>query len=383
MKKTKNLAMASLLLFLLTGCSNVNNSVQNNPVQKSSVQNNSDYNWIKDEKGCKVYNPNPLPNETITWSGSCQDGYASGNGVLQWFSNGKSGNTYNGMMLNGKYNGKGISNYPDGSKYEGDWKDSKKDGNGVIIQANGTKEDVYYKDGQKLDVIEIPDGKILIQRNIYKNDVRKNPDGTKFFNTKINITINYKNEIQTKEISDVYTEEKISDALSPTILFDPKVEILTIFINGKNSNTNNYGMEGYSYIYNVKLKTWSKEKVFDNANWGWYSFFDGSDDGQPVLWHFSFAGYYAVKSQRNLNGLWVNNTMDKISPAQVSLIYKKTKQVLVSSTIGNQVMMELSKIDELAYNKASSINTINSYGEYLENSQMVNMHKMQELIRMN
>jgi len=39
--------------------------------------------WIADSHGCKVANTFPRPGETITWSGSCSNGYADGDGVLQ------------------------------------------------------------------------------------------------------------------------------------------------------------------------------------------------------------------------------------------------------------------------------------------------------------
>src|ERR1700722_3526000 len=46
--------------------------------------------WIADKKsGCRVWNPSPEPEDSITWQGSCADGFAEGNGTLQWFSNGK------------------------------------------------------------------------------------------------------------------------------------------------------------------------------------------------------------------------------------------------------------------------------------------------------
>ena len=33
-------------------------------------------NWIYDQNNCLHYNPQPLPNETITWSGKCKNNYA-------------------------------------------------------------------------------------------------------------------------------------------------------------------------------------------------------------------------------------------------------------------------------------------------------------------
>ena len=42
--------------------------------------------WILDARtDCAVWNWNPLPNESMTWSGECRDGRAYGPGVVQWF----------------------------------------------------------------------------------------------------------------------------------------------------------------------------------------------------------------------------------------------------------------------------------------------------------
>jgi hypothetical protein len=46
--------------------------------------------WITaTNQPCKIWNPMPQPNESVTWEGECKDGYASGEGVLRWTENGK------------------------------------------------------------------------------------------------------------------------------------------------------------------------------------------------------------------------------------------------------------------------------------------------------
>lgn len=46
--------------------------------------------WIQDEKtGCEIWNTNPLPNESITYSGECKDGKAHGYGEITWYKDGK------------------------------------------------------------------------------------------------------------------------------------------------------------------------------------------------------------------------------------------------------------------------------------------------------
>jgi len=78
--------------------------------------------WITTtNKPCKVWNPEPQPNESVTWSGPCMDGFASGRGILLWTENGKPDVVYEGEYANGKRNGHGILITPDGKHIEGQW----------------------------------------------------------------------------------------------------------------------------------------------------------------------------------------------------------------------------------------------------------------------
>lgn len=60
--------------------------------------------WITDpSNGCRVWNPNPKPKETITWSGVCpNDGQLTGKGVLQWYEDGKATDRQEGEYSDGK-----------------------------------------------------------------------------------------------------------------------------------------------------------------------------------------------------------------------------------------------------------------------------------------
>ena len=102
---------------------------------------------ISDDRGCKVLNSNPQPNESITWSGNCRDGYADGQGVLQWFKDGKAGSRYEGNMVNGRSNGKGINTYESGNRYDGDWVDGRRSGNGTMTWANGDRYEGNWANG--------------------------------------------------------------------------------------------------------------------------------------------------------------------------------------------------------------------------------------------
>src|SRR5580765_134075 len=78
--------------------------------------------WITaTNQPCKIWNPMPQPNESVTWSGECKDGYASGEGVLRWTENGKPDVEFRGRYANGKRNGPGVVIDPDGKRFEGNW----------------------------------------------------------------------------------------------------------------------------------------------------------------------------------------------------------------------------------------------------------------------
>ncbi len=95
--------------------------------------------WIADSKGCKVYNPNPLRGESVTWSGSCVGGFAEGEGLLSWFRRDKPGVSYSGEMHAGRHDGKGLLKLANGDKYEGEFYAGKYDGAGVYTFANGNR----------------------------------------------------------------------------------------------------------------------------------------------------------------------------------------------------------------------------------------------------
>ena len=82
--------------------------------------------WITTtNKPCKVWNPEPQADESVTWSGPCQDGFASGRGILKWTENGKPDVVFDGEYADGKRNGHGILITPDGNHVEGEWRDDK------------------------------------------------------------------------------------------------------------------------------------------------------------------------------------------------------------------------------------------------------------------
>ncbi len=82
--------------------------------------------WIADAKtGCKVWDPAPQAGESISWSGPCKEGFADGEGTLQWFNHGRPGDRYEGGYAHGKRNGYGVVTYANGKTVKGAWHDDE------------------------------------------------------------------------------------------------------------------------------------------------------------------------------------------------------------------------------------------------------------------
>ena len=89
--------------------------------------------WITaTNKPCKIWNPQPQANESVTWSGLCKNGLASGKGVLRWTENGKPDEEFDGEYANGKRNGFGVMIEPGGRRTAGQWADDEP----IVADAN-------------------------------------------------------------------------------------------------------------------------------------------------------------------------------------------------------------------------------------------------------
>lgn len=127
--------------------------------------------WIADAAGCKFRNPNPQPDEKITWSGGCRDGFGDGPGVLQWYRGDKPGSrteatfvrgaaqgagrfvatngaTYDGTLAESHPDGFGTMIWPNGDRYDGEWQDGKRTGHGTFTRPNGDRYDGDFVDGK-------------------------------------------------------------------------------------------------------------------------------------------------------------------------------------------------------------------------------------------
>jgi hypothetical protein len=106
--------------------------------------------WIADaHTGCQVWDANPQPGESITWSGTCGNKLAQGWGQLRWFQDGIPGPQAVGTWRDGKMNGYGVVVLANGERFDGQWENDMKNGHGVYFYANGDRYDGDYRDDQK------------------------------------------------------------------------------------------------------------------------------------------------------------------------------------------------------------------------------------------
>ena len=113
---------------------------------------------VDPKSGCKVWNPHPQSNETVSWSGGCIDGMAQGVGTLQWLNNNKpyekdegewirgqqsgrgtqvwASGRYDGDLLNGEPQGRGAMTLQS-ERYEGDFRNGKPNGIGTLTSLEG------------------------------------------------------------------------------------------------------------------------------------------------------------------------------------------------------------------------------------------------------
>jgi hypothetical protein len=178
------------------------------------------------------------------------------------------------------------------------------------------------------------DGTITLERKRETSHTYTNSDGVKFFKTTLAIGVTRNGQTQLHTIStanEPYTATTMSHD-NPCMLIDMDREIITVFSNSKPNNTS-YSMSGYAYR-KTKGGSWQTETTFTSANDGWYAFFGGSNNGNPTVYHFSYAGYYAKVLTRSSSGSWANSTVASIHPNLADRQYYSHKNILVTSSAG-------------------------------------------------
>ena len=128
---------------------------------------------IAENQPCHVWNDGmPEIYQSITWSGGCIDGKASGgghmiarlrNGEISTYEGGMRGGKlhgwgtfagapgyrYVGEWRNGKLHGYGTHTWPDGDRYEGEWRDDEAHGRGTHTWPGGERYEGEFRDGKR------------------------------------------------------------------------------------------------------------------------------------------------------------------------------------------------------------------------------------------
>jgi len=98
--------------------------------------------------GCRVVNPNPIPNESIRWSGGCRDGLADGQGTLDWLLEGRLHSRFTGQLRAGRPDGHGEAVDEDThQRYVGEYRQGRYDGPGVLEDGHGGSVKGHFEGG--------------------------------------------------------------------------------------------------------------------------------------------------------------------------------------------------------------------------------------------
>ena len=98
--------------------------------------------------GCHVWDDYYFADQTVTWTGACSDGLASGVGTLHWIGGGATFEA-SGTLREGKRTGYWILRDADGSVHEGPYVNDERNGHWVIRYADGTVSEGAYMNGER------------------------------------------------------------------------------------------------------------------------------------------------------------------------------------------------------------------------------------------
>ena len=91
---------------------------------------------ISQRVGCYIWNPDPQPGATVTWTGACAAGKVQGTGTLSWTYDGEA-QTETGRLVDGKHNGHWILRDQERTVLEGSLVEGQANGHWVVRYADG------------------------------------------------------------------------------------------------------------------------------------------------------------------------------------------------------------------------------------------------------
>ena len=174
----------------------------------------------------------------------------------------------------------------------------------------------------------------IYKKTLDENDYRTIPDGWKCYRSELILDIIKDGKTESYVVdNNIYLDKQDSHhgGQQPCMLLDFNKNMIGIFCNPKGSGYN-YEMDGYFYSSSMDNVNFSKETVFEGANWGWFPYFRDYGDDNIYLCNFSYGGYFTILAVRE-NGSWeLYYDNDDISPEAAEQIWKRIGSVLV---IGN------------------------------------------------
>jgi hypothetical protein len=136
-------------------------------------ENTACWKEFDNRPGCFFWNPVLGKDETVTWVGECKDGIAQGHGTLTFVWDGDHRAVDEGMLIDGKQQGRWILRVGNGDVEEGLYKDGKRAGRWVIHWADGSVgEGAMIGDDMEGEwVVRMADG--TVEKRRYVKGVRR------------------------------------------------------------------------------------------------------------------------------------------------------------------------------------------------------------------
>lgn len=177
---------------------------------------------------------------------------------------------------------------------------------------------------------------ISLEKKNYSQPTRTNSEGTLFYKTSLAVGFRTGNDY-TRDILDteLYTEWGLVNENLPCMLIDPVAQKMFVFANSKQKpgkrKVDKNAMEGIVYALDMNTGKWTRKTVFQDTNWGWYSFFGGSDNGEPTFWHYSYKDNQVIGSVY-ISGMWGNLERGRYPREAIRDEYPHHRNILVAST---------------------------------------------------
>ncbi len=210
-----------------------------------------------------------------------------------------------------------------------------------ILPIGGT----FDQDRKLVQWLQVGGKEYRLYKASNKNDFRTNADGWNMYRTRLTLDIISGTDTTTTVVDDgaIYCEQNLfSNAMTQCMMIDVENNKMYVFANSK-TDARDYSMDGYVYISPIEQPSFTKETVFTDANWGWFSYFRGVENGQPLLSHFSYMGYYDELSKRNADGTWSTDTEDSpiASPSNRESNWLVTRKfTVVGDTSSDEVTLD-------------------------------------------